>query len=192
MIWTNTIAFNMAMLVFFEWSPIHMLNQIRATRLAAIVRVVASEMGRVSHATATVVVLTNLPPPVALVVVKVLPPVVIVVTVETVALLGVVASAVTGGGGAPATARFHMFWYMCALNNCAARKSASGAVNIRSNARHWPCTIWCAPSGVASRSSINPLCRASTWKWQGRETIARDKCSVPAPPKKVPRRHHPQ
>ena len=42
------------------------------------------------------------------------------------------------------------------------KHKAKGIPNIRSNARHWPCTICPTLTGVASSNSIRPLLCAST------------------------------
>ena len=49
MIWTKRIVFNVARLVFFEFNPIHMPNQIKAIKLAATASVPAAEVTTVTR-----------------------------------------------------------------------------------------------------------------------------------------------
>src|SRR5438034_10338411 len=136
MIWTKRIVFSVDRLALFEFSPIHMPNHATAVRLATTVSVVAQDMASVAKSFGPVKALPTdtdtVPVPVNVVVTRVA----FVVTVFVVAAIGGVVA-----GTVAATRLQVCCWTRKVPSNCAARHSPRGAPNIRTNARHWPCTI---------------------------------------------------
>jgi hypothetical protein len=93
MIWTKRIVFNVDWLAFFEFSPIHMPNQIKAARLAVAVSAPATDMANATKifGAAKLIPLDTVTVPVPVVVVT-------VIAFVTITVLEVVVTPVAAGG----------------------------------------------------------------------------------------------
>src|SRR4051794_10445592 len=148
-IWTKRNVFSVARLAFLEVIPIHMPNQHRATRLAVLVANAANAV--------TIVVSHSCPvrPPTRRGF-QFAPTGTVATTVPPVLLFVPAAAfeAVAALAAAEAIIRRIETWDNPELTNCKARTMHTGMANVRSNARHWPSTIFLSLKGVARRSSI--------------------------------------